>query len=294
MQARKDSVKLSYIEGWMAIVVNILLFILKYWAGIMTGSLAIVADAWHTLSDSFTSLVVILGARASVKPPDKEHPFGHGRSELIASVVIAVILAVVALDFVIDAVRRFSSKETVSYGPVAVWVTGVSVVVKEMLAWFAFWAARKASSPSLKADAWHHRSDALSSLVILAGIIWGSYFWWIDSFMALVVSGMLFYASYRIFKETFDPLIGDAPCAELTSSIKKIITETSNIALSPHHFHVHKYGAHMELTFHLTFPGDMSLHDAHSITTDVEKKIKDQTGIHATIHMEPDDKFWKS
>jgi len=286
---QKQGIFLSYVEGWLAIVVNILLFILKYWAGIVTGSLAIIADAWHTLSDSFTSLVVIVGAKASVKPPDEKHPFGHGRSELIASLVISVILAVVALDFFTDACQRLSHHKTVVYGDLAKWVTAISVAVKEMMAWFAFWSAKKTGSAALKADAWHHRSDALSSLVILAGIFLGSSFWWMDSAMAFMVSAMLFHASYSIFREVLDPLIGDAPRDETTSSIKKIIKEVSGKDLSPHHFHVHRYGAHTELTFHITFPGSISLFKAHSITTDIENEIKNRMGMYVTIHMEPEE-----
>jgi len=96
---KKNNKKLSYIEGWLSITSNILLFILKYWVGIVTGSIAIIADAWHSLTDSISSIVVLIGAKVSSKPADKNHPFGHGRAELIASLIIGVLLAVIAFSF---------------------------------------------------------------------------------------------------------------------------------------------------------------------------------------------------
>ncbi len=109
---KNETKKLSYIEGIGSIVINVILFILKYWVGIMTGSIAIIADAWHTLSDSLTSIVVILGAKISSKPADDNHPFGHGRAESVASIIIGVLLFIVGSNFLFDAIQRLKSKET--------------------------------------------------------------------------------------------------------------------------------------------------------------------------------------
>lgn len=159
--------KLGYREGVVSVVLNLLLFVLKYYAGIVSASVALIADAWHTLSDSLTSLVVIFGIRMSSRKPDKEHPFGHGRWEQISAIIIAILLAVVGLEFVKDSIGRLSSREAADFGWWAYGATLVSIIVKEGLAQYAFRIARITGNASVKADGWHHRSDALSSLMVL-------------------------------------------------------------------------------------------------------------------------------
>ena len=126
-------------EGWISIIGNIILFALKYWAGIVTGSLALIADAWHTLSDSVSSVIVLIGGKISRKPADDDHPFGHGRAEHISAVIIGVILAIVAFDFIIGAIEKFGEREQTSFSTIAWVATIVSIIVKEGMAQYAFW-----------------------------------------------------------------------------------------------------------------------------------------------------------
>ncbi len=278
---------IAYLQGWVSIVVNGILFAFKYWAGFVTGSLALMADAWHTLSDSLSSVIVLIGTKISSKPPDKEHPFGHGRAELIAAIIIGVILGLIGFEFARDSITRLVNRESVEFGSFAIWVTAVSIVVKESLAQFSFWASRKTENPSLKADGWHHRSDAISSLIILIGIFAGSYYWWIDGVLGLVVSGLLFYAAYEIIKEGTDPLLGEKPNKKLKADLKKIAKEASGMDTHLHHLHMHRYGAHIELTMHIKLPKDTTLEGAHKIADDIEIEIAKKLNIEATIHMEP-------
>jgi cation diffusion facilitator family transporter len=279
--------KLVFLQGWVSIAVNALLFIFKYWAGIVTGSLALMADAWHTLSDSLSSIIVLIGAKISSKPPDREHPFGHGRAELIAAIIIGVILALIGFEFAKDSIIRLVNRESVEFGKFAIWVTSISVIVKEALAQFSFWACKKTGNPSLKADGWHHRSDAISSLIILVGIFLGEYLWWIDGVLGLVVSLLIFYAAYEIIREGTDPLLGEIPEKELLENLKIIAKETSGIDTHLHHVHVHRYGEHIELTAHIRLPKKTTLEQAHAIADDIELEIMNQLNIEATIHMEP-------
>ena len=157
----KDINKYISREGWLSIIGNIFLFVLKYWAGIVTGSIALIADAWHTLSDSVSSVIVLIGGKISQKPADEEHPFGHGRAEHIAAIIIGVLLAIVAFDFIVSSIEKFGTHEKTVFGTIAWIVTIVSILVKEGMAQYAFWAAKKANSSILRADGWHHRTDAL-------------------------------------------------------------------------------------------------------------------------------------
>jgi cation diffusion facilitator family transporter len=279
--------KLAYTQGWISIFVNGLLFIFKYWAGFVTGSLALMADAWHTMSDSLSSVIVLIGTKISSKPPDDEHPFGHGRAELIAAVIIGVILLLIGFEFAKDSILRLINHESVVFGKFALWVTVASVVVKESLAQFSFWACKKTGNPSLKADGWHHRSDAISSLIILVGILVGEYLWWIDGVLGLVVSLLIFYASYEIIREGTDPLLGEIPERELISQLEAIAKESTGMNTHLHHVHVHRYGEHIELTAHIRLPKNTTLEKAHQIADDIEMEISQKLNIEATIHMEP-------
>jgi cation diffusion facilitator family transporter len=279
--------KYAYLEGWISIIANTLLFFLKYWAGIVSGSIAIIADAWHTLSDSISSVVVLIGVKISNKPADKEHPFGHGRVELIASVVIGVILAIIGFDFFINSIERIRNKEEAAYGTIAIIVTVISIVSKELLAQYAFWAGKKTKLNSLKADGWHHRSDAISSVIVLAGIFLGKYFWWIDGVLGMIVAVLIFIAAYEILKEGISPLIGETPDSGLIEKIKEISNRVANRETDIHHVHIHTYGHHTEITFHISLPKDYVFEKVHNIATEIEVTIREELGMEATIHMEP-------
>lgn len=275
------------LEGWISIAGNILLFALKYWAGIVSNSIAIIADAWHTLSDSISSVIVLVGVMISRKPADREHPFGHGRVELIASVIVGVLLAVIGFEFIVKGIEKLKNREQAAYGIIAIIVTVISIVLKEALAQFAFWTGRKTNLKSLSADGWHHRSDAISSLVILAGIFLGKYFWWIDGVLGIIVGFLIFHASYRILKEGISPLIGEEPDKEIIDKIKKISNQVAGAETEMHHFHIHRYGHHTEITFHIRLPKNYNLDKVHNIATNIEVNIKEELNIEATIHTEP-------
>jgi len=283
----KYKIYLGYLEGIISVIVNTLLFGFKYWVGLKTFSIAIIADSWHTLSDSLTSLVVILGFKISSKPADKEHPYGHGQAEVVSSVIIGTLLAVVGVKFLIDSIEKFILRQSAVFGSLAIFLFVVSVIAKEALAQFSIRAGKKISSRSLIADGWHHRSDALVSFIILLGIFVGKYFWWIDSILGLMVSFIIFYTTYIILKESISILIGEEPSDDFKEEIRKIVADQLSQNVKLHHLHLHKYGDNRELTFHIRLPGDYRLDKAHEIAERLEKKIKEKKNIETTIHVEP-------
>ena len=279
--------KLGYREGLVSVILNLLLFVLNYYAGIASASLALIADAWHTLSDSLTSLVVILGIKLSSKKPDKEHPFGHGRWEQISALIIAILLALVGVEFMKDAIAKLRGHEAADFGWLAYLATVASIVLKEGLARYAFYIARKTGNAAVKADGWHHRSDALSSLMVLAGLFLSPYFWWIDSVLGMLISFMLFYAAYGIIREAVNKILGEEPSEEVIGKVEQIVkAEMGNVAY-PHHYHIHHYGDHIEFTFHIKVPGEETVEEAHRKATLIEMQIKTELKIDATIHIEP-------
>jgi cation diffusion facilitator family transporter len=281
--------KASYLEGTISIIGNICLFALKYWAGIVSGSIALMADAWHTLSDSISSVVVIVGAKLASKQPDKDHPYGHGRWELISAIIIAIILVLIAIGFVTDSISQLRTKESANFGTLAIVVTVVSIVVKELMAQYAFFLGRKSGSSTVKADGWHHRTDALSSLVILVGILFKNYFWWIDGALGLAVSMMLMFAAYQILMEAVNKILGEEPSEELIKEILGYMRSLYDYDLYPHHFHLHNYISSKELTFHIKIDNTISVEEGHAIATAIEDLIDEKLSIKSTIHLEPID-----
>ena len=279
--------KLGYREGLVSVILNLLLFVLKYYAGNASASHPLIAHASHKLSDSLTSLVVILGIKLSSKKPDKEHPFGHGRWEQISALIIAILLALVGVEFMKDAIAKLRGHEAADFGWLAYLATVASIVLKEGLARYAFYIARKTGNAAVKADGWHHRSDALSSLMVLAGLFLSPYFWWIDSVLGMLISFMLFYAAYGIIREAVNKILGEEPSEEVIGKVEQIVkAEMGNVAY-PHHYHIHHYGDHIEFTFHIKVPGEETVEEAHRKATLIEMQIKTELKIDATIHIEP-------
>lgn len=282
-----DKIKSGYIEGISSIVINTVLFALKFWAGVITGSIALMADAWHTLSDSISSVAVVLAVKLSQRKADREHPFGHGRWEQIASLFIAFLLGIIGYEFLKDSIIRFGKRETVEYGTTAIVVTIVSIIAKELLAQYAFYIARKTGNELVTADGWHHRSDALSSLVVLIGILFAGRFWWIDSVLGIIIAVMIFYAAFEIAKKTITKLLGEEAGLDLIESINSLVKMTYGKDLLLHHFHIHNYVSHKELTLHIKLNKDWTIEKGHQIATEIENMITAELGIDTTIHIEP-------
>ncbi len=284
MQKRTKQI---FLAGWVSIILNLLLFLLKYWAGLISGSIAIIADAWHTLTDSLSSVILLIGIKISKKKPNVKRPFGYGRAELISSIVIGVLLAMIGFKFFQESILKLINGGNEIFGKTAIIVTIISLIVKEVMAQYSFYIARKTKSVSLKADAWHHRSDAISSLVILIGIFISPYVPYVDAILGILVSCFIFYTAFDIFKDAVNPILGEEPGKELIDELNKITSTVSGYDVKLHHVHIHNYGNHKELTCHIVLPPDMRLSEAANIADTIEKKILEDLNIVATIKKEP-------
>jgi len=283
----KNRNKSNYIGGVISIITNTALFALKYWAGITSGSVALMADAWHTLSDSISSAVMMIGVKLSSKKPDKKHPFGHGRWENIAAIFIGLMLAIVSYQFFVDAIVNIKEGKSANFGIIAIIVTIVSILTKETLAQMSFRIARKTKNTAMRADGWHHRSDALSSVVILIGIFLQKYIWWIDSALGIIVSLILIHAVYDIIKDAISKILGEEIPENVITDVKGLIKNNYDQDLGAHHFHCHNYGEHKEITFHIKLDPKMTIEEGHNICDNIETEIKKDLNITATIHIDP-------
>ncbi|MDD4362853.1 MAG: cation diffusion facilitator family transporter [Atribacterota bacterium] len=273
----------------LSLVSNLVLAIFKYWIGIQLASIAILAETWHTLSDSLTSFMVIIGFRMGAKPPDKQHPFGHGQTETISSLIIAIILSLVAFNFFVKSINRLLQQQSVQYNKTALFIFIISLIVKEVMAQISIKTGKKIDSDSLIADGWHHRSDALASLIVIIGIVLNPYFWWADGFMGMIVSLIIAKIAFDILKDTTSILIGEKPEELFLEKLENIIRKDAPYNVQLHHIHLHRYGNHRELTFHIVLPGEMKLKQAHKIATQLEEKINSEMSVETTIHIESSD-----
>jgi cation diffusion facilitator family transporter len=289
-KSREKSEKAQVFEGVLSVVVNALLFAVKFWVGMLTGSVALMADAYHTLSDSLTSIFVVAAAKLAAKKPDKEHPFGHGRWELIATLLVAFILGMIGYEFLTDSIDRFQNRESVVYGTIALVITVASIIVKEALSQYAFSLGRKHDNPVITADGWHHRTDSLSSVVVLIGIIVTRFLdglWWMDSVLGVFCALAIFYAAYKIMVEAITKILGEQPKQELIDGIENEVKSIYNDDLKLHHYHFHNYISHKELTLHMMIDEESTIKYGHDMATVIEDMIKTKFNMDATIHVEP-------
>lgn len=271
------------------LITNTLLVILKYWVGLQLSSVAIMAEAWHGLSDSLTTIIVLVGFKMASKPADKEHPFGHGRMEVISSLIIALVLFLVVFNFFVEATNRLIQRQSVQYTQTALIIFIISLAVKELMAQVSIRVGRKIKSDSLISDGWHHRSDAFASLIVVVGIFLNPYFWWIDGVMGIIISLIIAKIAFDILRDTISRLIGEKPEESFIRELEKIVRENTFKDVKLHHVHLHKYGNHRELTLHIVLPKDMKLDKAHQIATDLEKIIDSEMSVDTTIHVESEE-----
>jgi len=276
--------------GILSILVNTILFGIKLWVGLVTGSIALMADAWHTMSDSLTSVMMIPAAKLAAKKPDKRHPFGHGRWELIASMLMAFVLGAIALEFLTGSIGRFRDRESVVFGTLALVITIISIILKEALAQYEFYLGREYKNPIITADAWHSRTDSISSIAILLGIIitkiWSG-LWWMDSVLGIICALVIFYAAFEILREVVTKILGEEPKQEFKEELIDEIRKVYGDDLCLHHFHIHNYITHKELTFHIRLNKDMTIEESHRIATGIERIIENEFNMSATIHIDP-------
>lgn len=287
MSSSPEKLHSAQLQGWISIIGNLLLFGYKLWVGIMVGSMAIVADAWHTLSDSLSSVILLIGVKIAGRPADKKHPFGHGRAELVTALVIGIMLLVVAFEFGMAGIGKLCHPQVTVYGKMGVIAMLVSIAVKEAMAQYAFRAARKSGLQSLKADGWHHRSDAISSIILLAGMLFGGSWPYMDGLLTLTVALIIAYAAFGVIREVWDQILGTEISPELEKRVIGISRDIMDGDVCAHHFHLHQYGIHSELSFHVRMQGDLPLSEAHECAQKIESAIERELGIDATIHLEP-------
>ncbi|MFY9114559.1 MAG: cation diffusion facilitator family transporter [Dethiobacteria bacterium] len=285
----EERLRIGYIGGWVSIIGNAILALLKFVVGIATGSVSLLANAVHTASDILTSAVVIIGFKLSSKEPDQRHPYGHGRIEYLVGLIVAVALIGVGIGFIIDAYRRLLSGTMMQPSLVAIIVAVFSVVLKELMYRFAASLGQLIDSEALIADAWHHRSDAFTSLLVVAAVC-GSYFQisWLDPVGAFCVAGFIIYTGGEIAYHAGHKIIGASPDIDLLEHLEAEALKVEGV-LDVHDLEVHDYGVHKFISLHIKVDGSTSLHRAHEIAHLVQDRLEENINCQVTTHLDPHD-----
>ena len=279
--------KIGIFQGKVSITVNSFLFIIKLSIGIITGAISLIADAIHTLSDMITSGIVIWGFKQSDKPADARHPYGHGRAEYIATLIIAVLLCVAGIEFIEVSIERIRNPIISS---LEWWMVGTivfTIIIKEITARYAKFLSSKIASGLLHADAWHHRMDAISSTLVICALIAGKYgFPTIDGWAGLGVAMLLIYTGFDIAKDSVDDLIGTPPNSDELDRIREIVLGVFD-TLGVHDIVVHNYGHEKYISLHVEIDARKTAAEAHDISESVETILEKSMGVEPTVHIDP-------
>lgn len=286
---RKSYGTLSSIVG---ITVNLILALIKFFAGLTSGSVAIIADAFNNFSDSGTSVITLLSFKASSKPADKEHPYGHARMEYIASMVVSFVIMLVGAELFIDSGKTLlglSDDKPTEIELITLIILASSVLLKLWLGFFYRFVAKAIDSTVVKAAATDSFSDSVSTLAVLVSSIIIKLTGWhiIDAIMGIAVSIPIIIAGIKILNETKDLLLGEGPVDETVNAIKKIIADYPDI-LDIHDLMVHNYGPNKFIaSFHAEVDGNKDIYYLHDMIDNVERRISNDLSISCTIHMDP-------
>ena len=292
----KDREKSIYRVTLAGSAVNVVLLVFKFVAGFLGGSAAMIADAVHSLSDFITDVIVLLFVKLSAKPEDSDHDYGHGKYETLATSLIGLALMFVGVMIMHNGVCSIASAIMGSPlpqpGMIALAAALVSIALKEWAYRFTVKVGRKCESQAVIANAWHHRSDALSSIGTAVGIggaiLLGDKWAVLDPIAAVVVSVFIIRTAWQLTKQSAGELLEQSLPADMEHEIVDIVARepmTSEV----HHLRTRRIGSHIAIEMHLRMPGDISLYESHQHATNIEQKLRKRFGAstHIGLHVEP-------
>lgn len=273
-------------------VTNVLLSAVKIGAGILGQSYALIVDGIHSLSDVLSDALVWVAGRQASQAPDQEHPYGHARFETFATLMLGMILAAVAIGIGWDALQRlFKTQNLLQPGAIALVAAMVSILAKEWLYWFTLGYARRVGSEMLRANAWHHRTDAISSIVVLVGVV-GTLFGldYLDAIAAIVVCGMIAKIAWDLIWEAIRELVDTGLQPDRLALVRDTIRAVGGVR-DVHMLRTRKYGGDASADVHVLVDPKISVSEGHMITLLVEEHLKAEVDevVDVTIHIDPED-----
>ena len=293
MEVRASVGKLA---GMTGIVCNMLLFSGKLLAGLLAGSVAIVADAVNNLSDASSSVVTLLGFRLAQRPADADHPYGHARYEYLSGLVVAVLILVIGVELVKSSVGKIIHPEPIDFSALTVGILLASVLMKLWMSMFFGALGRKIDSVTLRATSVDSRNDVITTMAVLAGCVIGHFCKVnIDGYVGLLVALFILYSGVNIVKDTISPLLGEQADEELVENIKMQVYSRGEV-LNVHDLLVHDYGpGRCFASIHAEMSARLDPMEVHDIIDDIECEVLEKLHVHLVIHYDPvlpDDDEW--
>lgn len=276
------------LAGMVGILSNLLLSAGKFLAGLLTGSVAISADAVNNLSDASSSIITLLGFRLAAKPADDEHPYGHGRTEYLSSLAVSVMILMIGVELAQTSFQKILHPEPISSGLLAVIILAVSILVKLWMAAFNRQVGKKIHSAALEATAADSRNDVIStSAVLLATLLQMQFGWKLDGYMGLAVAIFILWSGWGLVKDSIAPLLGQTPDPELVRHIADVTLSYPGV-LGIHDMLVHDYGPGRQFaSLHAEMPANADVLESHDTIDRIEKYFLEQEGLHVVIHYDP-------
>ena len=276
--------------GLVGILLNLLLFAGKFFAGLLSNSIAITADAFNNLSDAGSSVVTLAGFKLAEQKPDADHPFGHGRIEYLSGLAIAGVILLMAFELLQDSIDKIVNPVEVEFSGVVLGILIASILVKCYMALYNFRVGKRFDSAPLKATGTDSLSDCVSTLVILIATLVGHFTeFQIDGFCGVAVALLIFVAGINAAKDTLDPLLGQAPDPEFVEQIEEIVMEFDKESIvGVHDLIVHDYGpGRRVISLHAEVPAEGDMMQLHDVIDNLEGKLREEMGCLTTIHMDP-------
>lgn len=292
MERNKEIYKVTLVGG----AVNVVLLVFKFVAGILGHSAAMVADAVHSLSDFVTDVIVLVFVRISSKPKDKSHDYGHGKYETLAMTIIGVALLAAAIGIIFGGAVKIADwlggQQLEAPGMLALWAALLSIVLKEAVYRYSMVKARQLNSQAVEANAWHHRSDALSSVgtaIGIGGAIFLGQRWTVlDPVASVIVGAFIVKVAVELLRRGIGDLLEQSLPDEIESEILQLAATVEGIA-EPHDLRTRRIGNHYAIELHILVDGDIPLREAHDRASEVEELLKSHYGedTHVVVHVEP-------
>ena len=278
------------LSGIVGIVLNIVLFLIKLAVGIVSGSIAIIGDAIHNLADSGASIVTLLGFRLASRPADESHPYGHGRIEYIAGLIIAGVILVIGVELLQSSIDKVLNPTETTSSPEVIIILLASICLQLWLGLFNKGLGIRINSPAMLAASKDSLSDCLATVVVIICQIIHFYTGLdLDGHAGVLVSLFIMHSGYTAAKDTLDPLLGSTPDQEFVRDIRKYLVSNSAV-LGVHDIIVHNYGpGRVFVSLHTELPASMNLMEAHNIVDRLEKEMQDALNATFTIHIDPVD-----
>ncbi|MCI9677771.1 MAG: cation transporter [Oscillospiraceae bacterium] len=274
--------------GCVGIGLNLLLFAGKFLAGLLSGSIAVTADAFNNLSDAGSSVVTLLGFKLAAQAPDKSHPFGHGRLEYVSGLVVSMAILLMGVELAKGSVEKILHPEPVTFSPLVAGILLCSICVKLYMSFYNRSVGRRIDSAAMSATAADSLSDTLATTAVLLSTLAG-HFWnlQIDGWCGVVVACFILWAGVNAAKETIDPLLGQPPTPEFVREVQKLVLSFPEI-IGIHDLIVHDYGPGRRIiSLHAEVPADGNILVLHDVVDSAERELNASMGCLATIHMDP-------